>query len=143
MSTETNKATARLEAEQFEGRGILSIADEVMAPNYQLHFAGFPTLDREGHKQVIEAFGSAFPDLKIVVTRQVADGDYVANHISLSGTHEGNFQGVPATGRAVAVTGLNLMRFENDKLAELWGYLDTVGLMQQIGAMPSPEPAAL
>jgi steroid delta-isomerase-like uncharacterized protein len=143
MSTETNSAIARREIEEFEGQGILSVADQVMAPTYRLHFPGFPPLDREGHKQVIGAFRTAFPDLRISISAQVAEGDSVANHFSLTGTHQGNFQGVPATGKPVMITGLNLMRFENGKLAELWGYLDAAGLMQQIGAMPSPEPVGL
>ena len=143
MSADANKAIARREVEEFESQGNQAVADAVMAPHYQLHFPGFPTLDREGHKQMIAAFHIAFPDLRIQLTAQVAEHEYVANHITLRGTHQGNFQGVPATGKAVMVSGLNLMRFENGRLAELWGYLDTVGLMQQIGALPAPEPAGL
>ena len=143
MSTETNKAIARREVEAFESRGDLAVANDVLAANYRLHFPGFPTLDREGHKQMIAAFHSAFPDMRIELEAQVAEGDRVANHIVMSGTHQGPFQGMPATSKAVTVRGMNLMRLEGGRIVELWGYLDTLGLMQQLGAIPAPALAGL
>ena len=143
MSVETNKTIARREVEAFESGGNLSVADEVLAPDYQLHFPGFPTLDREGHKQMIAAFHAAFPDMRITLEAQVAEGECVANHIVLQGTHQGPFQGLPATGKQVTVRGMNLMRLAGSQIAELWGYLDTLGLMQQLGAIPAPAPAGL
>jgi predicted ester cyclase len=98
MSTEANKAIARREIEEFEGKGNLAVADEVLAPNYRLHFPGFPPLDREGHKQVISVFRNAFPDMRITVESQLSEGERVANHIIMLGTHQGEFQGIPATG---------------------------------------------
>src|ERR687884_797685 len=115
MSTEATKAIARREIEEFESKGNLAVADEVLAPNYRLHFPGFPPLDREGHKQVIAAFRSAFPDMRISVEFQLAEGDRVANHITMRGTHQGEFQGIPATGKSVTITTTNIMRFEGDK----------------------------
>lgn len=143
MSTEANKAIARREVEGFESQGNLAVADEVLAPDYQLHFPGFPTLDCDGHKQMIAAFHTAFPDMRIELEAQVADGDHVANHIVMRGTQHGLFQGIPASGKAVTVRGMNLMRLEGGKIAELWGYLDTLGLLQQIGAIPAPASAGL
>src|SRR5687767_4574047 len=119
MSTETNKAIARREVEAFESQGNLAVADEVLAPDYQLHFPGFPTLDREGHKQMIAAFHAAFPDMHITLVAQVAEGDLVANHLVMEGTHQSPFQGIPATGKRVNVPGMNLMRFDNGRIAEL------------------------
>jgi steroid delta-isomerase-like uncharacterized protein len=141
MSTESNKTLARREMEEFEGKGRLAVADEVLAPDYQLHFPGFPTLDREGHKQVITAFRAAFPDMTVTVETQIAEGDRVANQLVMRGTHLGPFQGVPATGRAVTVTGNNLMRIDGGQIKELWGYLDTLGMLQQFGVIPAPDSA--
>lgn len=132
-----NKAIARREIEEFESKGNLAVADEVLGTGYRLHFPGFPTLDREGHKQVIGAFHAAFPDLRLTVEAQVVEGDRVANHFTLRGTQKGDFQGIPPTGKAVTVTGTNIMRFENGRIAELWGYLDAVGMMQQLGVIPA------
>jgi steroid delta-isomerase-like uncharacterized protein len=143
MSTDTNKAIARREVEAFESQGNVAIADEVLAEGYRLHFPGFPTLDREGHKQMIAAFHAAFPDMRITLESQVAEGDRVANHIVLEGTQQGPFQGISATGKRVRVWGMNLMRLEAGRIAELWGYLDTLGMLQQLGAIPAPEPAGL
>ncbi len=137
MTAEQNKAIARREIEEFESKGNLAVADEVLGPGYRLHFPGFPPLDSEGHKQVIGAFHAAFPDLGITVEAQVVEGDRVANHFTLRGTQKGDFQGIPPTGKAVTITGTNIMRFENGRIAELWGYLDAVGMMQQLGVIPA------
>jgi steroid delta-isomerase-like uncharacterized protein len=83
------------------------------------------------------AFRAAFPDLSVTLTFQVVQGDRVANHVRVTGTHRAAFQGIPATGRTIAITGNNIMRFEQGKIAELWANLDLVGLLQQLGAMPS------
>jgi steroid delta-isomerase-like uncharacterized protein len=143
--SDANAAVARREIEGFEGRGEVALAGELFTPGYRLHFAGQPTLDVDGHKQVLAGFRAAFPDLKIAVEHQVVEGDRVANHIVVSGTHQGPFNGLPATGKTIRISGNNLMRFENGRIAELWGHLDAVGLMTQLGAIPAPpgEPPRL
>ena len=139
MSSEIHKAIARTEIEGFESQGNLAVADEVLADDYRLHLPGFPSLDREGHKQVIAALHVAFPDVRIQVEAQVAEGDRVASHFVMRGTHQGPFQGIAPTGSTVAVTGTNLMRLRDGKIVELWGHLDSVGLLQQLGVLPAPE----
>ena len=79
--------------------------------------------------------------MTITVEAQVAEGDRVANQLVMRGTHQGPFQGIPATGRAVTVTGNNLMRIEAGQIQELWGYLDALGMMQQLGVIPTPQAA--
>jgi predicted ester cyclase len=71
----------------------------------------------------------------------VADEDKVAVRHSLQGTHLATFQGIPATGRSVAVNAIVLFHMENGKAAELWLNADFLGLMQQLGAIPMPEMA--
>jgi steroid delta-isomerase-like uncharacterized protein len=137
------KALARREIEEFEGRGNFALAGMLFGPGYTLHFPGFPALDRTGHEQVIGAFREAFPDLTISVAEQVASTDRVANHWVAHGTHRGPFESIPATGKAVRITGNNVMRLEGGRIVELWGQLDAVGLLAQLGviATPPPEPA--
>ncbi len=135
MSTEQNKAIARREIEQFEGQGDHSVADELLADDYRLHFPGFPPLDREGHKQAIGAFHTGFPDMTLTVELQIAEGDRVANHIRMRGTHQGDFQGIPPTGGSIDITFSNMMRLRDGQIIELWGYLDSVGLLQQLGVV--------
>ena len=118
-SPERLKAVARKEIEKFEGAAEASLAPEVFTKGYQLHFAGNPSMDVKGHQGVLAMFRTAFPDLSIQVLGQVTQGDRVANHFVMKGTHRGDFQGIPATGKAFTVTGTNLMRFEGEKIAEL------------------------
>jgi len=141
MSTEMNKTIARREAEEFEGRGNLNVADEVFAPNYRLQFPGYPPMDVDGHKMLISAFRGGFPDMRVIIEEQVAEGNLVTNRLKMTGTNTGSFQGIPATGKQVTIVGINIMRFEADKIVEIRGVLDVMGLMQQIGAIPAPTQA--
>jgi steroid delta-isomerase-like uncharacterized protein len=136
MTTEKNAAIARREIEEFEGLGNLAAAAELFAPGYTLYFPGFPPLDRAGHERVIGAFRGAFPDLRIEVAEQIATVDRVANHWVARGTHRGPFQGIPATGKAVTITGSNVMHLEGGAIRALWGQLDAVGLLGQLGVIP-------
>jgi len=138
MSAETNKTVARREVEEFEGKGNLKVADKVFAPAYSLHFPGYPPMDVEGHKMLISAFHAGFPDMRITVEEQVAEGNRVTNRVMLTGTNTGDFQGMPPTGKQVTITGINMMQFEDGQIVEIRGVLDVMGLMQQLGAIPMP-----
>jgi steroid delta-isomerase-like uncharacterized protein len=142
-NVDENRAIARREIEEFEGKGNLAAAAELFAPGYTLHFPGFAAMDRAGHERVIGAFRVAFPDLRIGVAEQVATTDRTANHWVAHGTHRGPFQGIPATGKAVRITGNNIMHIEAGRIRELWGQLDSVGLLGQLGIIPGPpdDPA--
>jgi steroid delta-isomerase-like uncharacterized protein len=136
-----NKAIARREIEEFEGKGNLTLGSELFAPDYRLTFGGSPPMDRAGHEQVLGMFRTAFPDLQIRAAEQIASDDRVANHWIAQGTHRGAFQGIPATGKAVTITGNNLMHIAAGRIRALWGQLDGVGLMVQLGVIPGPLPA--
>lgn len=77
---------------------------------------------------------SAFPDLKVDVEHMVADEDNVSIAYTVTGTHRGNFMGVPATGRRIRARGMQISRFEDEKLVERWGSSDQLGILEQIGA---------
>jgi predicted ester cyclase len=78
---------------------------------------------------------SAFPDVHYTVENAVAEGDLAAGHVTVRGTHQGEFLGVAPTGREVTWTETYVGRFEHGKLVEHWGDSDDLGLMQQIGAV--------
>lgn len=140
LDVDAHRTLARREVEHFEGRHDTALAAELFAPGYVLHFGGMPDTDARGHAHTLAVFREAFPDRAVTVERQLADRDRVCNLVTVTGTHRGPFQGVPPTGKAVWITGNNVMRFAGGRIAELWGQLDLVGVMQQLGAMPTPPP---
>jgi predicted ester cyclase len=88
-------------------------------------------------------FQSAFPDLRYTIENIIADGDMVAERMRFEGTHRGDFQGLPPTGMRVSFTGMQISRMSGGKIVELWGEFDALGMMQQLGAIPSPgQPLA-
>lgn len=81
---------------------------------------------------------TAFPDLRFVTEAIIAEGDTVATRGVLTGTHTGPFAGMPATGKAVRVSYIDMIRIVDGKLVEHWVQLDQLGMMQQLGAIPAP-----
>lgn len=85
-----------------------------------------------------ETLRAAFPDLSVNVEQMVADDDSVSIAYTISGTHQGNFLGIPPTGRPITARGMQISRFQNGQMVERWGSSDELGILQQIGAYPSP-----
>jgi len=81
----------------------------------------------------------AFPDLKMMVQDQIAEGDRVVNRVLVRGTHQGEYMGMPGSGKTIEIGGIDILRMVNDKVAERWGYFDDLKLMQQLGAMPGSK----
>lgn len=94
-----------------------------------------PTLD--GMTQVLPAFRTAFPDLHVTVGELIADEDKVAYRMTWTGTHTGEFMGIPATGKRVTVTETHLDQIANGKIVRHGGDWDQMGMMQQLGVIPS------
>jgi steroid delta-isomerase-like uncharacterized protein len=139
MSTDRNSRTARRYWEDLFTAGDLAVADEIIAPEWTIHNPGVPANLRgpAGVKQMVGMFRAAFPDLRIEVEEQVVDGEHVLNRYTARGTHLGPFQGIPATGRPVTVTGLAIDRIVDGRLVERWGHFDTLGLLRQLGVVPA------
>jgi steroid delta-isomerase-like uncharacterized protein len=107
--------------------------------DYVAHMSGVPVpLDNAGWDAFMQIFVTAFPDAQITVGGSFGEGDMVASRWTITGTHGGDFQGVPATGRPVSVAGVDMSRFVDGKIAEHWAQFDVLGVMQQIGAIPVP-----
>lgn len=136
MSVEDNKALARRFREAMDRR---ESPDEYLAPACIAHFPGIPPLDREQVTGMIGAFYSAFPDLRHTLEDQVAEGDKVVTRITLRGTHRGDFQGIPPTGKQIEFTGVVTDCIRESKIVEHWGLLDMLTLLQQLGAVPTPQ----
>lgn len=84
---------------------------------------------------------SAFPDFHITPEDVIAEGERVVTHFTFSGTHDGKFMGIPATGKQFSITGIAIVRIADGKLVEWWENADVMGLMQQLGVLPTPETA--
>jgi steroid delta-isomerase-like uncharacterized protein len=121
-------------------QGKLEVIDQLVAEGYieHEHYPGSPpTFD--GLKQTVGAFRNAFPDLRFEVHNMIVENDTVVAYATLHGTHQGEFAGIPATGKTVAVAGIDTVRFANGKAIEHWGNTDNLGMMQQLGVAPAPE----
>jgi steroid delta-isomerase-like uncharacterized protein len=107
--------------------------------DYQAHVSGAPgPLDAAAWVAFLQGFAAAFPDGQITVEGAVSEGDLVASRWTITGTHRGEFQGVLATGRQIAMPGVDFSRVVDGKIADHWAQFDIVGVMQQLGAMPPP-----
>ncbi len=84
---------------------------------------------------------AAFPDSNMTIDDTVAEGDRVVSRFTVRGTHRGEFQGIPPTGKQVTITGIAISRIEGGRVVEDWEELNMLGLMQQIGAIPAPAEA--
>lgn len=105
--------------------------------DYVAHMSGAPEpLDAASWAGFMQAFTTAFPDARITVDDSISEGDIVASRWTITGTHRGEFQGVPPTGRNVTINGVDFSRVVNGTIAEHWAQFDLLGLMQQIGAIP-------
>ncbi|MSP14677.1 MAG: ester cyclase [Chloroflexi bacterium] len=143
MSTEQNKATARRWFLDIITQGQLAVADEIFAANHIIHDphappGGWPN-GPEGLKMVASVFGGGFSGWNITIADQIAEGDRVATRWIASATHTGPLMGMPPTGKAVRVTGVNVTRFAEGKIVESWFNFDMLSLLQQVGAIPGPE----
>jgi predicted ester cyclase len=96
----------------------------------------------EAAKQFAATFRSAFPDLTCAIEDQIAEGDRVATRFRAQGTHEGETEELgPPTGKRVEITGITLERFSEGRVVESWDSYDAMGMMRQLGYIPSPKEA--
>jgi steroid delta-isomerase-like uncharacterized protein len=130
-----NKALARrFFAEADRGRTPV----ELCAPGFTAQFPGPPPMDLEGFDQFEAMIRSAFSNIEHPIEDMVGEDDEVAVRLRMEGTHTGDFMGVPASGKRFSVEGTAFLRIVGGKVAQLWGFLDQLGLMQQIGGLPAP-----
>lgn len=134
MSTEFNKAVVRRFNEEFISRGDATVADELLAEDMLDHNARPDGMrGRAGVKQFFSQLKTAFPDLNAVVYDQTAEGDKVVTRKAFQATHQGEFAGIPPTGKAVTINLTDIVRIANGQIAEHWVVIDQLGLMQQLG----------
>jgi steroid delta-isomerase-like uncharacterized protein len=137
MSSEANKAIVEhLTAELDVGN--LDVLDEVLAPEFIGHspLSPEPIRGPEGYKAMMAAFGTAMPDLHFPSWTLIGDGELVAIHMVAEGTFTNPLMGIPPNGKKVSLRMANIWRLADGKAVEWWFNLDTLGFMQQLGAIP-------
>ena len=133
MSTEENKAVLRRLAEELINRGDLDTADEFYSSDSFDHMPVPGQLaGPEGVKRDFARIRAAFPDWHQEVEDLIAEDDKVVVRWRSTGTHSGEFMGLPATGIRASWTGIGIFRLANGKIVERWGNWDTLGLLQQL-----------
>jgi steroid delta-isomerase-like uncharacterized protein len=136
VSTEQNKRLVRRFYEEVWNLGNTDFAHEVFAEDYVRHDLR-PTEalpGPAGQKKIADDFRAAFPDLEVVVDLIVAEEDFVVGRWTASGTQLGPWGALEPTGRRATFSAVNIFRFEDGKVAEIWNHRDDLGLMEQVGA---------
>ena len=133
-----NKAILRRFFEEIFNQQKISVADEIVAENYVNHNAAPGELPgREGLKQFVAYLHAGNEGITFTIEDQVAEGEKVVTRLTLTGTHTGEFAGIPATGESFSFEAMNIHRVVDGRVHEAWIQWDALGWMQQIGAIPS------
>lgn len=135
--SEQNKTLARRYAEEFWNGGRTDLFEEIVAQDAVSH-STLGDSDAEGWKQGAAMMRNAFPDLHIKIDDELADADRVVQRWTISGTNKGEIFGRPATGEKAVWQAITIFRLSRGRIAEIWSQGDTFGMMQQLGAIPSP-----
>jgi steroid delta-isomerase-like uncharacterized protein len=142
MSETGNKEVIRTFVEEVINKGQLDRANDLVLENFiELDPLPGQQQGRQGLKDVIGSMRTAFPDIHWVLHEMVAEGDTVCSRFTWSGTHRGAFLGIPATGKHIIVKGVVIDLLADGKMSESRILMDTLGMLQQLGAIPGP-PAA-
>jgi len=140
MATGNKEIVRRALEDSWQDPGVF---DELISSDYVGYDPALPEPIRgpQGAKDNFKQYSDAFEGAHITVKDQIAEGDAVATRWEGRGRHTGELMGVPPTGKEVVVEGLNLTRLRDGKIVEEWSNWDTLGMLQQVGAIPSATAA--
>jgi steroid delta-isomerase-like uncharacterized protein len=137
---ETNRNVVRRWIEDGLGKGNMAVAAETFAPDCRIRLVGAPQ-DMRGPDAFLAFLGpiaGAFPDLRMSIDEQVADGDRVMTRWTATGTHKVDLMGAKPTGKQVTFSGVACDRIDGGRVVERWEIMDQLGLLQQVGLVPTP-----
>lgn len=140
MSTNQTESLIRRMFDNAFNQGTFAVVDELVAPNGLTHSVpwGMPN-NREGLKHLIVMLRTAFPDLHCTIEDEISEGDKVAAHWTMRGTHKGPLLGIRPTDRQIMVQGMIFAHTKHGQIAEGWTLLDQMGMLQQLGIVPPPH----
>ena len=143
MSAEQNKATSRRWYLEIFNQNQLAVADEIHTAAYVNHDTYAPPggfgQGPQATKNVVTLYRTAFPDVQFTIEEQIADGEKVATRWAATGTNTGSLNGMPPTGKRIIISGISIDRYEHGKIAESWVNWDFMGMLQQLGVIPTPD----
>ena len=119
-------------------RGDFGVIDELFAGDYRAPLPGAPP-GPAGERRHLAMIRATFPDLRVTLDDLVAEGETVVARGSMAGTDSGGFQGHPPTGRRVTFWGVSVFRFSGERVSACWTGANMLGLMIQLGIIPSPR----
>jgi steroid delta-isomerase-like uncharacterized protein len=134
----TNGQVMRQAFEEIMARGNVAVIDELFAADFAGHDTAGGTFGREEFREGVLAMLAAFSDRQVQIADQVVAGDKVVTRWQATGVHAGTFNGIPATGRHVSLTGISIDRLAGGRIVESWEVTDDMGLLRQLGAAPVP-----
>jgi steroid delta-isomerase-like uncharacterized protein len=134
---ETNGRVMQRAFEEIMTRGNVDAIDQLFASDFRGHDTAGSTFGREEFREGVLARLSAFSDRQVEIADQVVAGDKVATRWIATGVHSGAFNGIPATGCHVRMTGISITRLAGGKIVETWEVTDDAGLLRQLGVLPS------
>ena len=133
MGKDSKEISRRVFEEVWNDKQV-DLVNQLMVGDYVHHDPQSPVASGiESYKQFVAYYLSAFPDLRFTLEDEVSEGDTVVTRWTATGTHEGDLEGLPRTGKAMRVTGMTLARVSNGKVVESWSNWDTLGMLQQLG----------
>lgn len=138
QALETNRTVARRFVAEVFNAGNERAYDELVADDYLNHNPPIPGLPgtKAGFLQAVLTTRQAFPDVQVSIEDMIAEGDRVMFRDTARATHQGEFQGIAATGRALSWTEMHFFRIRDGRIAEHWANFDQLGILVQMGAIP-------
>jgi len=137
QSAEQLKAKVRDYVERIWNRKELDALDELASADYRRHLGpSEPSIDRAAQKLRLQSLQRALPDVHFSIDDLIAEGDRVVFRVTVRATQRGDMFGVAATGKAVAFSAIDILRFEGGRIVEHWGFGDSAALLRQLGKIP-------
>ena len=138
MTDTTAKSLVRTYIEQVWNNASLDLLSSLVTDDFKYSIGSQPPRDQGAMKLFLQMVHSAFPDWHVVIESPTEEDSLVCVRWSGTATHKGVFHGIPPTGKSVSVSGINIYELRHDKIAQEWEQMDSLGLLHQLGVLPSP-----